>query len=117
MMFLPQKDSAELSYMKSQFGLVNSKLDLLLTGQDEVKAALDILQRTNFIDPIKIHILNRKVIKLRSNLLYDLRRNDKLRTQTKRSLQNLINEFKEAQLESMLKSLIWAVTGREMKQM
>ena len=116
MMFLPQKDSAELSYMKSQFGLVNSKLDLLLTGQDEVKAALDILQRTNFIDPTKIHILNQKVTKLRSNLLYDLRRNDKLRTQTKRSLENLINEFKEAQLESMLQSLIWSVTGKGMLQ-
>ena len=39
MMFLPEDDSAELSYMKQQFGVVNSKLDQVLSGQDELKAA------------------------------------------------------------------------------
>ena len=112
MMFLPQKDSAELSYMKSQFGLVNSKLDEVLSGQDEVKAALDILQRTNFIDPQKIHDLRDKVIRLQPILLYELRRENKLSKASKRSLEKLINEFKETQLESMLKSLIRAITGK-----
>ena len=112
MMFLPQKDSAELSYMKSQFGLVNSKLDEVLSGQDEVKAALDILQRTNFIDPTKIHNLRDKVVRLQPILLYELRRENNLSTQSKRSLEKLIEEFKEVQLESMLKSLIWSITGK-----
>ena len=112
MMFVPQKDSAELSYMKSQFGIVNSKLDMVLAGQDEVKAALDILQRTNFIDPTKIHNLRDKVVRLQPILLYELRREKKLSTASKRSLEKLIEEFKEVQLESMLKSLIWSITGK-----
>ena len=112
MMFVPQKDSAELSYMKSQFGIVNSKLDMVLAGQDEVKAALDILQRTNFIDPTKIHNLRDKVVRLQPILLYELRRENNLSTQSKRSLEKLIEEFKEVQLESMLKSLIWSITGK-----
>ena len=112
MMFLPQKDSAELSYMKSQFGLVNSKLDMVLAGQDEVKAGLDILQVTNFIDPTKIHDLRDKVIRLQPILLYELRRENKLSKVSKRSLEKLIDEFKETQLESMLKSLIWSITGK-----
>ena len=112
MMFLPQKDSAELSYMKSQFGLVNSKLDMVLAGQDEVKAALDILQRTKDIDPQKIHDLRDKVIRLQPILLYELRRENKLSKASKRSLEKLIDEFKETQLESMLKSLISSITGK-----
>ena len=112
MMFLPEDDSAELSYMKQQFGVVNSKLDQVLSGQDELKAAFDILQLTNSIDPIKIHHLREKVKRLQPQILNDLRRRDKLTTRTKRQLESLINEFREAQLEPMLKALIWAITGK-----
>ena len=111
MMFLPQDDSAELSFMKQQFGVVNSKLDQVLSGQDEMKAALDMLQLTNSIDPIKIHHLKRKVTRLQPRILNDLWRREKLTTRTKRQLESLINEFREAQLEPMLKALIWAITG------
>ena len=112
MMFLPEDDSAELSYMKQQFGVVNSKLDQVLSGQDELKAAFDILQLTNSIDPIKIHHLREKVKRLQPQILNDLRRRDKLTTRTKRQLESLINEFREAQLEPMLKAIIWAITGK-----
>ena len=31
-LFLPESDSPELAFMKSQFGIVNTKLDSVLTG-------------------------------------------------------------------------------------
>ena len=97
--------------MKSQFGKINSKVDLVLGGQDEIKSALKLYDLTKNIDPVKIHYLYEKVEKLRPKLVLELSEENKLSKQTKRKLEELINEFKEAELVPMAKSLIWSVTG------
>ena len=112
-MFLPQHDTKELSYMKQQFGIINSKLDSIMAGQNELKAAIDILQLTQSIDPQKIHYLRNKAKKLQINLLNDLWTRNSLSTSTKHELKKLIDDFKETQLEAMITSLIWSITGKQ----
>ena len=97
--------------MKSQFGKLNSKVDLVLTGQEEIKSALKLYDLTKNIDPVKIHYLYEKVEKLQPKLFLELSDDNNLSKQTKRKLEELINEFKEAELVTMVKSLIGSVIG------
>ena len=109
-MFLPASDSPELAFMKSQFGIVNTKLDSVLTGQDKISAAIDFLSLTNHIDVAKIESMNQLVVNFLPELRNELAKNVNLSIETKYKLENFKTQFDQSQLVSITQALLWSVT-------
>ena len=109
-MFLPASDSPELAFMKSQFGIVNTKLDSVLTGQDKISAAVDFLSLTNHIDVAKIESMNELVVSFLPELRNELANNGNLSIETKYKLENFKTQFDQSQLVFITQTLLWSVT-------
>ena len=110
-MFLPQSDSPELAFMKSQFGIVNTKLDTVLSGQDKILAAIKFLQLTNHIDVAKIEHIDSMIQNLLPILRKEMSFNGTLSQKTEYALEDFKNQFDQSQLVSMVRTLILSVTN------
>jgi len=105
--FLPASDSAELAYMKVQFDIVGSKLDSVLGGQNEIKAGIELLQKTKDIDPGLIFSLD----KGKENFLDSIKSADgQLGVQSERELEYLIKRIQGRDMQAMLNKLLWTIT-------
>ena len=107
-MFLPPEDSPELAYMKVQFGVVNGKLESLLQGQDEIKAAIKLLQQTKDIDVGKINTLFNDMTALKPKYFADLRSEGRLQVETELEVEEYQKHASE--LRFFLNDLLWALT-------
>ena len=80
----------ELLYMKREFAMVNSKLDSLMSGQEEIKAKLDFNARIKDINVGKIETMNLEVYAMMQKLEGDWTATGSFSEQTKRDLDNFI---------------------------
>ena len=71
-MFLPASDSPELAFMKTQFSIVNNKLDNLASGQDTILSAIEFHQLIKDVEPGAIETLHSRVLEMQEKLSQEL---------------------------------------------
>ena len=102
-------DSPELLYMKREFAMVNTKLDSLISGQNEIKAKLDFNAKVKAINVGMIETMNLEAYEMMQRLETDWTATGSFTEQTKRDLDNLMGRMESSGLQSMVNTMVWSV--------
>ena len=107
-MFLPQSDSAELSYMKTHFSIVENKLDTVLNNQEKIIAGIKLVDMTAHLDTASL------------NSLYDDTQRVKNRfngagmtQEMEHEVKALKNRFDQVGIKNLVEKLIYSILEPE----